>query len=129
MNRRRQYGFTLIEMVVAFAILGLSLTVLYEAFESGLLRARRDEHLREGTLIAQSLLSRVGSEWPLKDGTQTGDSNGYAYVVSEQTVTAIVNERPYSLPTIRIVASVSWHEFAGAQTISIATLKLLPPSL
>jgi general secretion pathway protein I len=125
MSRRSQQGFTLLEMVIAFAILGLTLTVLYGVFENALIRTTHDAHLSEGTLLAQSLLSRAGPEWPLTDGTHDGESHGYSYALIEGTVAPAEGDPRYTVPTVRITASVNWAEDGGRRSISLSTLKLL----
>jgi general secretion pathway protein I len=127
MSPPHQHGFTLIEMVIAFAILGITLTVLFGVFQNALSRTRHDARLSEGTLLARSLLARAGSEWPLADGTREGSWGGYEYELIEQTVVAPPGQPPYTLPTIRVSASVTWVERAGRRALSLSTLKLLPP--
>jgi general secretion pathway protein I len=57
--RRRQTGFTLIEVVVALAIFALSSSVLYEEFSGAMLR-NTQAHDRELALLqAQSLLAQL----------------------------------------------------------------------
>lgn len=126
MSARPSQGFTLIEMVVAFAILGIALTTLYATFESALSRIRHDAQMSEGILLAQSLLARAGSEWPLAEGVRHGDWQSYRYELAEQAVAALDGQPPYTLPAIRVTASVSWVESAGKRTIALSTLKLLP---
>jgi general secretion pathway protein I len=128
MNTRCQQGFTLIEMVIAFAILGMTLTVLYGVFENSLMRMRRDTHVSEATLLAQSLLARAGSEWPLADGTRAGESQGYSYALIERAVAPAAGEPAYTLPTVRITASVQWVDGSGTRNISLSTLKLSAPA-
>ena len=72
MTARRDAGFTLIEMVIAFAILGLSLSALYATFQSALSRTRHDAHLSEATMLARSVLARAGTEWPMIEGSSQG---------------------------------------------------------
>ena len=126
MSARRSQGFTLIEMVVAFAILGIALTTLYAVFESALSRIRHDTHLSESILLAQSLLARAGTEWPLAEGVRHGDWQNYRYELAEQGISALDGQPPYTLPAIQVTASVSWVESAGKRTIVLSTLKLLP---
>jgi hypothetical protein len=114
-------------MVVAFAILGVTLAVLFGALESSLARVRRDTHLSEGTLIAQSLLARAGTEWPLDGGSQKGNWLEYSYSVSEEALSAGPARRSTSLPLVRVVASVFWTEGKTDRQLSLSTLKLLPP--
>jgi general secretion pathway protein I len=126
-NARRSRGFTLIEMVIAFAILGVTLTTLYGSFESSLARARHDARLSEATLVAQSLVARAGSEWPLTAGSQDGNWESYSYEVNEQTINPDHGQAPDTLPAVQVTASVAWHEGANPRHIAISTLKLLPP--
>jgi len=68
----RQRGFTLIEVVVAFAILALSLGALYQSFSVTLRQSQRIEKRELALLEAQSLLARVGKDLPLRAGTTAG---------------------------------------------------------
>lgn len=57
-RRLAQQGFTLIEVVVAFAIFALALGAIYESL-GGAIRRNRQAHDRDqAVLIAQSLLSQ-----------------------------------------------------------------------
>jgi general secretion pathway protein I len=126
LNAARTRGFTLIEMVIAFAILAVTLAALYSTFETALSRSRHDARLSEAILLAQSLLARAGTEWPLANGNERGAWNSYTYQVSEQTVASIAGQRLRTLPTIRVTASVTWAESAGRRNIALSTLKFLP---
>jgi general secretion pathway protein I len=114
-------------MVIAFAILAIALTTLYGSFESSLARARHDSRLSEATLVAQSLLARAGSEWPLTPGSQGGNWESYSYEVNEQMADPEHGQPPDTLPAVQVTASVAWHEGANPRHIAISTLKLLPP--
>ena len=65
MNRAR--GFTLIEVVVAFALLALVLATVFEVFSAGLARSSELD-------IAQSKLAAVGVEEALREGETRGES-------------------------------------------------------
>lgn len=126
MSRYRNRGFTLIEMVVAFAILGISLTVLFDAFETSLARTRHDTRLSEGTLVAESLLARAGTEYPLDGAVHYGEWQGFAYELSDRPVAFPQAQRAYTIPTTMVTAAVTWHELAGNRTVALSTLKFLP---
>jgi general secretion pathway protein I len=121
---KAQKGFTLIEMVVAFAILGLSLTVLYASFQGALSRTSHDSRSSEATLLARSLIARSGIEWPLTQGTVRGESHGFSYEVTFHRVSPRETEPDYTVPYFEVTATVSWSEFAGLKTISLSSLKL-----
>lgn len=120
MNPRVQ-GFTLIEMVVAFAILGVTLSALFAAFEGALSRTARDGRLNEATMLAQSMLARVGTEWPLGGAARVGTWGTFSYQVQEQR-----SQSPATLPTSLVTVLVSWQEVGNPRSISLSTLKLAP---
>ncbi len=126
MIARRNAGFTLIEMVIAFAILGLSLSALYATFQNALTRSRHDAHLSEATMLARSVLARAGTEWPMSEGSSHGAWNEFTYELTERKITASPNETPLTLSTVQVIATVTWSEFAGKRTFSLSTLKLQP---
>lgn len=68
----RARGYTLIEVIVAFALLALALTLLL----GSLTNAARQVHWADGggraTLHAQSLLDQVGVGQPVQAGTRSG---------------------------------------------------------
>lgn len=70
---RAARGFTLLEVLVAFSILSLSLGVLIQIFGSGLHRTALAEEYTLATLHAESLLARFGVEEPLEIGETGGE--------------------------------------------------------
>jgi general secretion pathway protein I len=66
----RNSGFTLVEVLVAFVILGLSLASAYAAFSGGLRAELRAEQSARGVLLAQSYLSEIGVSRPLVEGAE-----------------------------------------------------------
>ncbi len=72
-SRRHARGYTLIEVIVAFALLALALTLLL----GSLTNAARQVHWADGagraTLYAQSLLDQTGVGAPLSAGSRSGD--------------------------------------------------------
>nr|WP_243412345.1 prepilin-type N-terminal cleavage/methylation domain-containing protein [Lysobacter telluris] len=72
-------GYTLIEVIVAFALLALALTLLLGSLSN----AARQVHWADGagraTLHAQSLLDQVGVGEPLQAGTRQGSFDNERY--------------------------------------------------
>jgi general secretion pathway protein I len=72
-RRHRQRGFTLIEVVVALAILSLSLGVLYQSFGWSMRRTAALSNQEAAWLAAQSLLAEVRARSTLQAGTNVGE--------------------------------------------------------
>jgi len=73
MNRER--GFTLIEVVVAFVMLALVLTVSFEIFSKGMARAGHLDDRAKALVVAQSRLAAAGEEdGAVKEGVTSGES-------------------------------------------------------
>jgi general secretion pathway protein I len=68
----RQRGFSLLEVLVAFTILALSLGVLMQIFSSSLRNADITRDQAEAAALAQALLAGVGVETPFAAGQISG---------------------------------------------------------
>ena len=73
-TRRHTAGFTLIEVVVAFVLLGLVLSTGFEVFSEGMTRAAALEERSLALEVAKSRLADAGMEEPLKPAVDQGDS-------------------------------------------------------
>jgi general secretion pathway protein I len=67
-------GFTLLEVLVAFAIMAVAMVAVMQAFGGGLDATRRTEAASGALATARSLMDRVGTELPVTPGTLTGGS-------------------------------------------------------
>lgn len=124
--RSRGRGFTLVEMVVALAILSVSIVALYQVFAQSLVRTRHDSNLSEAVLLAQSVLARAGTELPLSEGTATGSWENYQYQLTGDTAIATAGD-PYTIPAMRVSVMVNWNDFSGVRSTTLSTLKILVP--
>ena len=131
MATRRQRGFTLVEVVVAFLLLSMVLATAFELFTAGMRRAIDLEERSQALAIAQSRLAGVGMEVPLKEGSSSGQSDDGKYrwtltIARSQEGAGDPNQplqTAYGLYRIEVV--VAWH---GADErdhdFSLATLEL-----
>ena len=74
--RRRQQGFTLLEVLVALGILALSFGVLLKVFTGALTNAEVADGAGRAAAMAESLMAGVGTAFPLEDGGASGRLDG-----------------------------------------------------
>jgi general secretion pathway protein I len=72
-RRQSQRGFTLIEVIVAFAVLAMALGLLLGMLSRGLGQVKQAGNETEATLHAQSLLDTLGTLGPIAPGATDGD--------------------------------------------------------
>jgi general secretion pathway protein I len=70
--RQSQRGFSLLEILVAFTILALSLGVLMQIFSGSLRNTELSHDQAQAVALAQSLLASAGVEAPLAAGESAG---------------------------------------------------------
>ena len=109
---KHQRGYSLLEVIVAFALLALALTLLLGSL-SGAARQVHNADLRTRAMLhAQSLLAATGIEQPLQEGRSQGDWEDGRYRWELQ-VEPYVDARASALPQ------------AAATTVSGPTLAQL----
>jgi type II secretory pathway pseudopilin PulG len=134
--RRAEAGFTLIEALVAFVILGLALGALLPRISLALtVTEDADAHAR-AVLLAESLIDAVGEEIPLEPGETDGVQDGFAWRVAIVPAAFVpccarggrASEPVAPLPVdlYDVTATVSRLRRGAALPISLWTEKLAP---
>ena len=127
---RRQRGFTLVEVVVAFLLLSVVLVTVFEIFTRGLSRAGDLDHYSRALAIAQSELASAGVEEQFAEGEIRGETDDrvFRWVVSTRKYVEdpapgaqAPAQSPYSL--YRVEARVAWTTPAGIdRDVALSTL-------
>lgn len=79
----RQQGFSLLEILVAFSVMALSLGVLLKIFSYGVQTAALAETYTTSVQIAESLVARTGIESQIQPGQTSGIiDDDYYWLVS-----------------------------------------------
>ena len=118
---KRQQGFTLLELLVAFAIMALSLGMLYRASGSGARSVVDIEHYQRAVILGESLLA-LRDAVPEQGWKQTGESAGYNWRISSAPyATAITGPNVPPLHEISIV--ITWADADRQRQFTLNTLR------
>ncbi len=126
--RFNQHGFSLLEVLVAFSILSLSLGVLLRIFGGdGRLAGLAEEHSR-AVVLAESLLANAGVEAPLQPGEFSGEIDSRfswvmrvtPFVPPEEGLPEQQSFKPYW-----VELTVEWGETNEPHAFTLSTLRLV----
>jgi general secretion pathway protein I len=136
LGRQAAAGFSLLEVLVAFIILALVGTALFELFGGALNNASAADEYSRAALVAESRLTAGAVETPLREGSDQGISEDgkYAWATRIEPYvapgTTADEDRLGQLASVRlwrISVTVSWPGTLGNQrSISLATVRLAP---
>ena len=127
---RLQEGFSLLEILVAFAILSLSLGVLLRIFAGGGHIAGTADEYSRAILTAESLMTRVGIETPLKPGVIQGvledryrwTLDVYPYPIDQN----MVGDQKLGFKPFWVKLTVEWGDEEDPRAFDLITLRLIP---
>jgi general secretion pathway protein I len=125
---RDEDGFTLIEVLIAFTIAALLLTVLLRSFSLGVSSSGRVAAYTEATLLAEATMDEFGIDIPLHDGASIDRPQGRFRVSAEAHLYADENMPDLSgtpLTPYELTVRVSWQEGAQQRSVDLRTLRLI----
>ena len=121
-------GFSLLEILVAFSILAVSLGILLKIFSSGVKTAMIAEEYTVATQIAESLMAKTGIEEPLVVGEYSGtEVDKYHWRVTvENSPNPADDEEDAGLLAVRVI--VQWGDNdRNRRAVELNTVKTGPP--
>lgn len=119
---KRQRGFSLIEVIVAFALMALAATLLLGSLSGAARQVGMAEHQGRAALHAQSLLASAGIDAPLAEGMKQGEWEQGRYRWTLQ-VSPFVEPRQPQSRLWQLDLQVRWGE-AAAEQLRWRTLRL-----
>ena len=124
-SRNDSKGFTLVEVLVAFTILALTLVVLLQLFGGGLRAVSASERHLMATMLARSVLAGLGAETPILAGEKADDiGDGYRWatrIAQSQTIASIKEGNQLHVP-YEVQVEISWN---GRPVTTLTTLRLV----
>lgn len=134
MSARRQRGYTLIEVLVAFTVLALALTFLLGTLSGSTRQVRWSADAGRASLHAQSLLADIGVGEALVPGRDDGELEDGRYRwrldVSpwvDPLQPAAPLQDPFAAQLLHLRLELSWGEGGPAQRLVVETLRLVQP--
>jgi general secretion pathway protein I len=124
---RSEAGFTLVEVIVALAMLSIGLTLVLGLISSSLGRTASAQRMAEAGSLAQSLLAEVGTKLAIKPEERDGlYPNGYRWHLKMLPYGDgnESEEAPVGLYTIS--TEVEWGEGTERRSYALSTLRLGP---
>lgn len=135
-TRSRQRGFTLIEVVIAFAVLALALTFMLGTLSGSARQMRRAADASRAALHAQSLLDGLGIEESLKAGNKSGqfEEGRYRWNLRVEPFVDPREQQQQPVPVgpmpqlLQVSLAVEWGDAGPAERLQVDTLRLVAPS-
>jgi general secretion pathway protein I len=130
MQQNKQQGFSLLEILIAFSILALSLGILLKIFAAGVNTAMIAENYTAAVQLSESLMAKTGVETPLQAGLSTGLENNlynWQVEVSPFTLNSVFTDTKTSVAELfKVKVTVNWgDDNARDRQVELITLKLI----
>jgi general secretion pathway protein I len=132
-NTKVNKGFTLIEMVVALAILGVGLTVLIELFSGGLRLGRTSMEYTKAVNYARMKMEEITLKPSVEEGTEEGESEDKTFRwqvgVKKVDLLSIDKSVDYTPPIelLQVKIDIFWKSGSKERSTSIESFRTIKP--
>ena len=125
MCTNRQSGFSLLEVLVAFAILSMSLGVLYQAFSNSLRNVGASGDYSRAMIIAEARLAEAMADAPIKEGSDQGKvDDRYQWRLTVQRYEYDDEGISSRFTPYEVQIVVSWQDGRHSREYQLSTLRL-----
>ena len=129
-RREDEAGFTLVEVIVALAILSLGLSVVLGVISGSMRQTADAARMADASVLAQSLLAEVGTDLQIMPEQRSGQfRNGYRWHLKMQPYGGVKEREEWPVGAYQISTEVEWDEGAGRRSYALTTLRLGPKAV
>ncbi|MBP1748200.1 MAG: hypothetical protein H6Q52_739 [Deltaproteobacteria bacterium] len=122
---KRSEGFTLLEVIIAFALLASTVVVILQLFSADLRILTRSEDYIWMSAQAQAKMREVLDREDLKESMSSETTpDGY---VTETTISKVLETRTRELPLelLEIVVKLTWQGGTSQRSMTLKTMKMV----
>lgn len=118
--RKNQHGFSLLELLVAFAIMAMSLGLIYKSMGSSARSVADLSVHQQATMLAESLMSTKDSVTE-RGWNESGDQDSFEWSVSSQPFATRIGA-PDAVKLHEISITISWQDGTRKRQFFVQTL-------
>lgn len=120
--RQAQRGMTLLELLVALAIMAISLGMIYRATGSNARSVGDLDRYQYAVQLAESLMASRDSVYE-SGWNESGDSNGYQWSIQSAPYKTEAGEGPNIPPLHEVHIAVTWSDGDKPKLFEVTTLR------
>jgi general secretion pathway protein I len=126
---RLTQGYTLIEVLVAMAILAMSLSVLFRIFSTGLLNVDVSADYARAVIVMETQLAAAGFDAELRQGQTEGTVDERFYwlrTVEDYVLTGQSGDQEMPVSAFLVTVAVEWEHRGRTRQVSLNSIRLAP---
>lgn len=137
MTKQKENGFTLLEVMVALAIMSIGLGICMQLFSGSLRAVQKSSQYTDAMFLGQQKMEEWSSKIPLEEGSESGrfdnEFSDYSWSVEVRPYQGEVGnmkgkineENQLSMEIMQINVRIGWQDGEKERTISLTNLKTL----